>query len=123
LTSYLIFDGDCGFCTTVARKFSAKTKSKVEPVAWQLTDLSRFGLTPEECSQRVYLVKDGRVFFASRAIAELLKIQKNFAWMAVGWLMRVPPISWLAIPGYSLMARYRHKLPGGTPACQLPKGD
>jgi len=121
LTSYLIFDGDCGFCTTVARKFSAKTKSKVEPVAWQLMDLTKFNLTAEQCSKRVYLVKDNKAFAASKAIAELLKLQKNWIYLVLGAIMTIPPFSWLAIPGYLLIARYRHKLPGGTPACQLPK--
>ncbi|WP_330185843.1 DUF393 domain-containing protein [Nocardia sp. NBC_01503] len=41
-------------------------------------------------------------------------------WRAVGAIMLNPPISWLAAALYRLVAKNRHRLPGGTPACAFP---
>ena len=38
---------------------------------------------------------------------------------AFGALLLAPPVSWFARPGYWLVARYRHRLPGATDACRL----
>jgi hypothetical protein len=35
--------------------------------------------------------------------------------------MALPGIRQLAGVVYRLVAKYRHKLPGGTPACKLPQ--
>ena len=40
-------------------------------------------------------------------------------WRVAGHLLLVPPISWVAALVYALVARYRHKLPGGTVACRV----
>jgi len=39
-------------------------------------------------------------------------------WGLVGRLLLVPPVSWLAAVGYSVVSRYRYLFPGGTPACK-----
>jgi hypothetical protein len=38
-----------------------------------------------------------------------------------GFLLATPPFSIVAALGYNVLARYRHRLPGGTPACALPR--
>jgi predicted DCC family thiol-disulfide oxidoreductase YuxK len=43
-------------------------------------------------------------------------------WRFAGWLGTAPPWSWLSELGYALVARYRHRLPGGTPPCTMPAG-
>jgi len=43
-------------------------------------------------------------------------------WRFLGHLLVTPPFSWVAAVGYALVARYRHLLPGGTPACALERG-
>jgi predicted DCC family thiol-disulfide oxidoreductase YuxK len=115
----LIFDGDCGFCTTVSNFAVRDTRKPAVAEAWQLVDVSKYGLTKEETAKRVYLITGERTYSASRAVAHLLANKKNFGFRALGFLLMVPPISWLALPGYYLVARFRHKLPGGTPACKL----
>ena len=55
------------------------------------------------------------------AFAELLKLQPTPALRFAGHLLRFPPIAVVAAIGYNLIARYRHVLPGGTPACALPR--
>ena len=39
----------------------------------------------------------------------------------MGQLLVTPPFSWAAALGYTLIARFRHRLPGGTAACALPR--
>ncbi|NBR22590.1 MAG: hypothetical protein EBU08_02135 [Micrococcales bacterium] len=81
----LIFDGDCGFCTTAANFIVKNSKTKIVAVPWQRTDLSKFSLTE----------------------AQVAMMSKY--------------LRWFAAPTYRLVAKYRHKLPGGTPACKLPQ--
>jgi predicted DCC family thiol-disulfide oxidoreductase YuxK len=123
----LIFDGDCGFCTTSANFAVARSKYPIAAVPWQRANLAAFGLTPELASARVYVALSGdgqsgkvSVFGGHGAFAKLFEIQPNVFAKMVGVLMVTPPISWIAAAGYVLVAKYRHKLPGGTPACKLP---
>ena len=115
----LVFDGDCGFCTSTANYFGNRTRSEIQTVAWQLTDLAPLGLTAEQTAKRVYFIQAGKTYAAEKAIAKLLVSQKNIFYRSLGFVMQVPPFSWLAKPGYWLVARFRHKLPGGTPACKM----
>ena len=122
----LIFDGDCGFCTTSANFAVARSKYPITAVPWQRANLEDFGITPEMASARVYVAVSGdgqqsdvSVFGGHEAFAKLFKIQANPFAKIVGSLMTTPPISWIAAAGYVLVAKYRHKLPGGTPACKL----
>ena len=115
----LIFDGDCGFCTSAANFIVARSSVPIEAVAWQLTDVSDFGLTEAQTAARVYFVAGGETFGGHLAFAQMLWAQRNLALKAIGWLMTVPPFCWLASVGYALVARFRHRLPGGTPACAL----
>jgi predicted DCC family thiol-disulfide oxidoreductase YuxK len=123
----LIFDGDCGFCTSSANFAVARSKYPITAVPWQRANLADFGLTPEMASSRVYVAVTGMgqpsdvsVFGGHKAFAKLFKIQPNLFAKLVGALMITPPISWIAAAGYVFVAKYRHKLPGGTPACKLP---
>jgi predicted DCC family thiol-disulfide oxidoreductase YuxK len=119
-TATLIFDGDCSFCTSAADLVVRRSRVPVKAHAWQLTDVSRFGLTETQTAARVYLVLGDERFGGHLAFAYLLFIQPNWLLKAVGWVMTVPPICWLASIGYALVACFRHRLPGGTPACKLP---
>ncbi len=116
----LIFDGDCGFCTTTANYIVRTSSVPIAAHAWQLTDVGQFGLSEAQTADRVYLVIGDETFGGHLAFAYLLFIQRNWALKAIGWLLTVPPLCWLASIGYRLVARYRHRLPGGTPACKLP---
>jgi predicted DCC family thiol-disulfide oxidoreductase YuxK len=116
----LIFDGDCGFCTssvTFARRWINRD---VEAIPWQRADLLSLGLTQEQCEDAVQYRNDANQWSsAGRAVIALLRDAR-------------PPWSWLArmlanttITGivervYRVVANNRHRLPGGTPACQVP---
>ena len=117
----LIFDGDCGFCTSTANYIQKHTKTLLEIHPWQWIDLSEYGLLASDTSDRVYMVVDGQTYGGHEAFAQILRLQKNWLLSAIAFLMVVPPFCWLAKAGYALVARYRHKLPGGTPACKMPR--
>ncbi|NDH76279.1 MAG: DUF393 domain-containing protein, partial [Actinobacteria bacterium] len=41
----LIFDGDCGFCTTSAGWIERRLPDDVRVAPWQILDLEQYGLT------------------------------------------------------------------------------
>ena len=119
MNATLIFDGDCGFCTSTANFIKARSSAAIDVQAWQLIDVTRFGLTAEQTASRVYFVTGGKAFGGHAALAKVLLAQRNWLFKVAGGIMLTPPFSWLAHLGYLLVAKYRHKLPGGTPACKL----
>jgi predicted DCC family thiol-disulfide oxidoreductase YuxK len=115
----LVFDGDCGFCTTVARHFESRSRTTITIVPWQRADLPNLGLTPEMAAEQVYLVSDGSHFAGAECFAELMMIQGDWFHRAVARTMRVPGLRRAFAWGYRVVARNRHRLPGGTPACKM----
>jgi predicted DCC family thiol-disulfide oxidoreductase YuxK len=120
----LVFDGDCGFCTTCARFLQRwvvrGASSSVAP--WQRLDLEDLGLTAEECQAAVQWVGAGDGVRAVRghlAIAAALRAG-HLVWRPAGLLLMAPGLSWLAGRAYSWVAGHRYALPGGTPACRVP---
>jgi predicted DCC family thiol-disulfide oxidoreductase YuxK len=118
-TPTLIFDGDCGFCTTTANYIVRRSKTPIAAHPWQFIDTTEYGVLQPQAQDRVYMVVDGQAFGGHEAFAAILRLQKNWFLSAIAFLIVVPPICWLSRIGYRLVAKYRHKLPGGTPACKL----
>jgi predicted DCC family thiol-disulfide oxidoreductase YuxK len=115
----LIFDGDCGFCTSSVSWLGRALPAMPEASPYQWTDLERYGLREADAAARVWLVTDGHRHGGHRAVAALLTHQPRAILRFAGHLMLLPPFSWLAAAGYALVARYRYALPGGTPACRV----
>jgi predicted DCC family thiol-disulfide oxidoreductase YuxK len=113
----LIFDGDCGFCTTTA--ILAKRWLRLESVeAWQMLELEPLGLTPQECGDALQWVDiDGVVSSAERAVVEALR-HAGIPWSTLGNTLSLPGIRALSGYAYRWVARNRDRLPGGTPACR-----
>jgi predicted DCC family thiol-disulfide oxidoreductase YuxK len=115
----LIFDGDCGFCTTSARfaKRWVDRRGRYDLRPWQELDLGRYGLTEADCIEAAQFVRaDGSVHAAQLAIAEGLKHGAPL-WRPLGWLVAAPGVRRLAGRVYTWVADHRYQLPGGTPAC------
>ena len=119
----LIFDGDCGFCTTTSNYIVKHSRTPITAHAWQLIDVTEYGILQPQAQERVYLIDNGHAYAGHEAFAHILRLQKNPILSALAFVMVVPPICWLSRIGYALVARYRHRLPGGTPACKTPSGD
>ena len=116
----LVYDGDCGFCTSAVRFAERHLTKDVDIVAFQHADLDSLRLTRKECEDAVQWVRpDGLTSRAHYAVADLL-VASGLPWSVLGRLMQLPPFSWLASVAYRLVAANRHRLPGGTSACALP---
>lgn len=118
-----LYDGDCMFCSSCARFIERRVRTSAEVKPWQFADLSALGVTQEQAEEAVqWVAPDSSVASGPRAIARLL-LAAQWYWRPLGAALLVPPISWLAEPSYRLIARNRHRLPGGTAACSLPQAE
>lgn len=116
----LIYDGDCGFCTTSVRFVERRLRTRARIVAWQDADLPALGVTEAQAQESVqWVAPDGTVSQGAAAVGRLW-IDSGWPWRALGYVTILPPISWLAEVVYRVVAANRHRLPGGTPACALP---
>jgi predicted DCC family thiol-disulfide oxidoreductase YuxK len=116
-----VYDGDCAFCTSCARFVERRVPTAAQVVPWQFADLDALGLTVGECEQAVQWVwPDGRRAAGPDAIAELLR-GSTAGWRPVGRLLGWRPVRGLSWPAYRWVARNRHRLPGGTAACAVPR--
>lgn len=122
-TPTLVFDGECGFCTSAVGWIPRLHLSAPLVVPWQRADLPALGLTPEQCEQALqWVAADGTTSSGAAAVARLL-ISSGGLWRPLGALMLLPPLSLVAQRVYRLVADNRSRLPGGTPACALPAAD
>jgi len=123
VTTTLVYDGDCAFCTSSVRVAERLRLRADAVIPWQHADLASLGLTPQQCEEAVQWVgHDGGVSSGHRAFARLL-LASALPWRLLGLLLLLPPFSWLAAGAYRLIADNRSRLPGGTPACALPRED
>ena len=120
-TAVLIFDGDCGFCTSTANYIKTQSSTAIEIEPWQWVELSKFGLSKEKAASKVQLFAGGKTYAGHLAFAKLLRLQKQWRFKFLGGILVIPPFNLAARLGYFYVAKYRHKLPGGTPACALPR--
>lgn len=115
-----VFDGDCAFCTSSARLLE-RIGPEAEIVAWQLADLDELGITAAQASEAVrWIDAEGVVRSGHEAIAAALGTA-GWPWRTAGRVILLPVVSPLAAATYRLVARNRHRLPGGTPACAIGK--
>jgi predicted DCC family thiol-disulfide oxidoreductase YuxK len=116
-----LFDGDCAFCSTCARFVERRIPTRADVRPWQGADLDALGVTQAEAEAAVqWIAPGGSAAAGPEAIARLLVDAGSF-WRPLGWLLDLPPVRWLAWPVYRLVARNRHRMPGGTAACSLPQ--
>ena len=112
----LVFDGDCGFCTTsVLWLFRHVRPEHVEAVRYQSFDLAAHGLSAERARYEVLWVsQEGPPLGGARAIARLLRASERFGWRLAGRLMALAPLLWAATVTYRVIARNRQRMPGST---------
>lgn len=116
----LVYDGDCGFCTTSAHRLLRWSGGSLAVMPWQSADLEALGLTPDECSSAVQLVSPtARACGGAAVAAALLACRQPYR--AAGALLAWQPIRPLVERVYALVAANRHRLPGST--CAVSDGD
>jgi predicted DCC family thiol-disulfide oxidoreductase YuxK len=121
-----VYDGDCAFCSSCARFIERHIHTPARIEAWQRLDLASLGLTADRCAESVQWVDvDGEVTTGPVAIARLLRqaggASGRLLWRPAGAVLDAGPVAAVAWPVYRWVARNRHRLPGGTAACALPR--
>lgn len=94
------------------------TKGRLDIQPYQFLDLDKLDVELVEAQSAVQFLTDDARYSAARAIAEAL-IQGRTVWYFAGWLLKTPVILSFAELIYLWVAKNRHRLPGGTPACQM----
>jgi predicted DCC family thiol-disulfide oxidoreductase YuxK len=118
-----VYDGDCAFCSSCARFVERWIPTQARVEAWQLIDIEAFGLTVTECDAAVQWVTSPTAHTSGPvAIADLLKAGRPW-WQALGALLGLRPVLWVAAPLYRWVARNRSRLPGGTATCALSQAE
>ena len=117
----LVFDGDCAFCTTWVNRLEKLLPWFPATTPWQWADLDELGLSTDEVTRYAWYLTSGHQYAGHLAFSALLRSQPSFALRFAGNLIATPPFSWLAALGYHFIATNRHRLPGGTPACAMPR--
>ncbi|MBN9609079.1 MAG: hypothetical protein BGO26_14245 [Actinobacteria bacterium 69-20] len=114
----LLFDADCGFCTRAAA-IAPRLRLDVDVRPLQGADLPSLGVSADRAWREIPLVApDGRVRYGHEAIAGALATGGSAARLAAR-IMLSWPIDGLAAAVYRLVARNRHRLPGGTATCRI----
>ena len=72
---YVIYDGECEFCKNCLTW--TKRKLVLTAIPYQSADLSRFGLTINQCAQQLHVIEDGKAYRGIKAVIYLLRKRKN----------------------------------------------
>lgn len=117
----LVFDGDCGFCTSSAHWIERRLPIDVEVEPWQSLDLEALDLDEADVTAAAWWIEPGRAPVAGHEAIGRSLMAAGGGWAWVGRAIVTPPLSWIAAPIYALVAKNRHRLPGATEACELPR--
>jgi predicted DCC family thiol-disulfide oxidoreductase YuxK len=117
----LVFDGDCGFCTTWVHRLEAWLPRFPASIPWQWADLDALGLDADDVRDFAWYLTKRHSYAGAMAFAALLRSQPRMGLRFAGAVLSTPPFSLVAALGYNVISRYRHILPGGTPACAMPR--
>ncbi|MFI6722793.1 thiol-disulfide oxidoreductase DCC family protein [Streptomyces atratus] len=122
LRSVLAFDGDCGFCQAAVRQMQFRARPRTKAVAWQALSPELAQAHPGRLNREVLLFDGGQVRYGGApALAGFLGSSPARRYRLIGRCLRLPPISLAAHVIYRTVARNRHRMPGGTAACALPR--
>lgn len=104
----LIYDGDCGFCRQSLAWGQRNLTAFPAAIANQDALAKSLGLSETQLVSQVWLVGEGLQLGGARAVAYILRLQPNFGWRILGWLMTIGmPISHLI---YRWVAKNRGRL-------------
>lgn len=124
MTMMFLYDADCGFCTATVNRIR-RFFPRVDFRASRTVDLAQFNLTERDTQERAYLIVPAAdnstaptIYQGGRAITGLAA-----SWGRPGRIIAtVLGFRPVALPieiVYKLVARNRHKLPGGGDSCTI----
>jgi len=117
----LVFDGDCAFCSGVVETLRDVLPWMPETTPSHGANLDELGLSQWDVDHYVWYLTDRHHYAGHLALSALLRSQPAPVLRFAGWLLATAPFSLLAAGAYAIIARYRHVLPGGTPACAIAR--
>jgi predicted DCC family thiol-disulfide oxidoreductase YuxK len=100
----VIYDGQCELCKNSINWVSKKLE--ITAVDFHSADLSRFGLTLDQCTREVFVIHGNQRYNGANAVAFLLKARGNR--ILGGLITSSGPIGRIA---YRLVARNRNSIP------------
>jgi predicted DCC family thiol-disulfide oxidoreductase YuxK len=115
----LVYDGDCMFGSSVAGWVAAQWDGRPRAVPWQRlapAQLDAIGLSAADMRAAAWWVDARGRHRGHLAIARALVAAGGWPG-ALGQVLLVPPFRSLGAAAYPVIARWRHRLPGGTPSC------
>jgi predicted DCC family thiol-disulfide oxidoreductase YuxK len=115
----LIFDGDCGFCTTSVNQLRRYVEPECVILAWQHADLDELGVTAAQCRDAVQWVGPGGSHAVGGAAVAAVLLVGRAPWPVLGRFLSFGPVARVTDVCYRMIARNRYRLPGGTPACAI----
>ena len=115
----LVFDGDCAICSSSARLAKRLLGPSARVVPYQRADLAELGVSEAEAAEAVWWIEPGgRRYRGHEAIARALRSAGGL-WRPMGAAVDSRALAPLSARVYGWVARNRHRLPGGTPACRV----
>lgn len=120
MTGTVLYDADCGFCTTTAHWLERHGSCSVTP--WQSVDLEALHLTLDDVTTAAWWLDSSGQATASGAQAVAAALRTcGPGYRLLGWLMTLPVLRVLAAVVYRWVAANRYRLPGATDACRIDK--
>jgi predicted DCC family thiol-disulfide oxidoreductase YuxK len=112
----LIYDGDCAFCNRSLQFGLNHLRWFPAHRPFQKLPADAFGHSRSDFEKSIWLIGEKAEYSGHSAAAWILLQQRNPLHKFAGFLIQAfSPLSALA---YKWVATNRHKLPGGTPACE-----
>ncbi|MCK9822248.1 DUF393 domain-containing protein [Nocardioides cavernae] len=116
----MLNDADCGFCMRTALLVH-RLGVDVDSSTIQAADLAGLGVDPVRAVVEMpYVHPDGRVSYGHRAFASILRTGP-VPWRLVGRLLESRAVDPVGRRAYAWVAANRHRMPGGTAACELQR--
>lgn len=119
----LVVDPDCGFCMATVAWMQGHFRHTVTVTPYPELDLAQHGLSEQQCRDKAWIVlDDGQLHGGHLAFAWMLA-RENQIYRLLGWILRIPPTSWVAGSAYNWIAAHRQLMPGGTDQCRVSHHD
>jgi predicted DCC family thiol-disulfide oxidoreductase YuxK len=100
----VIYDGQCELCKNSINWVSKKLE--IAAVDFHTADLSRFGLTRDQCAREVLVILGNQRYNGANAVSYLLKARGN--WILAGLITTSGPFGRVT---YRWIARNRNSIP------------
>ncbi len=122
---YVLFDGDCGICTSfaeLAAKIDERKQFRIDPYQiFSEEELAKWGITYEQCAKKMQVIsRKGTVHSGALGMNYFFFCQ--FPWsILVALLYLIPILLLFEVITYAVVAKYRHRISHwlGLKACLM----